>query len=43
MFVDPDEFMIATIYATQGISDPLKEFFDKIIRNPDIEMDMTFF
>ena len=41
--VDPDEFMIATIYAAQGISDPRKELFDKIIRNPDIEMDMTFF
>lgn len=41
--VDPDEFMIATIYAAQGVSDPLKGFFDKIIRAPDIAMDMTFF
>lgn len=41
--VDPDEFMIATIYAAQGVSDPLKGFFNKIIRDPDIAMDMTFF
>ena len=41
--VDSDEFMIATIYAAQGVSDPLKELFSKIIRSPDIGMDMTFF
>lgn len=30
--VDPDEFMVATIYAAQGVMDPLVGCFDRIIR-----------
>lgn len=29
--VDPDELMIATIYAAQGIDEPLKTVFEKIV------------
>lgn len=29
--VDPDELMIATIYAAQGINEPLKTVFEKIV------------
>lgn len=29
--VDPDELMIATIYAAQGIEDPLKKLFEQIV------------
>ena len=31
--VDPDELMIATIYAAQGIEAPLQQAFEKIIQN----------
>jgi len=31
--VDPDELMIATIYAAQGIEAPLQQAFEKIVQN----------
>ena len=40
--VDPDEFMIATIYAAQGVMDPLIEFFAQRIQGPTMGLDMTF-
>ena len=40
--VDPDEFMIATIYAAQGVMDPLIEFFAQKLQGPTMRLDMTF-
>lgn len=40
--VDPDEFMIATIYAAQGVMDPLIEFFAQKLQGPTMGLDMTF-
>lgn len=39
---DPDEFMIAMIYAAQGVMDPLIEFFAQRIQGPTMGLDMTF-
>ena len=33
--VDPDELMIATIYAAQGIEAPLQQAFEKIVQNEE--------
>lgn len=38
---DPDEFMIATIRAAQGVLDPLVDFFEKLIQSPQMNMGMT--
>ena len=38
---DPDEFMVATIYAAQGVMDQLVDFFDRAIQQPRLDMDMT--
>lgn len=40
--VDPDAFMVATIYAAQGIMDQLVDFFEDAIQIPPIHMDMEF-
>lgn len=40
--VDPDEFMIATIYAAQGVMDPLIEFFAQKLQGPTMGLDMIF-
>ena len=32
--VDPDAFMIATIYAAQGVMDQLVDFFEQTIERP---------
>ena len=39
--VDPDAFMIATIYAAQGVMDQLADFFEQMIDQPQIEMRTT--
>ncbi|NBI11556.1 cell filamentation protein Fic [Colidextribacter sp. OB.20] len=39
--VDPDAFMIATIYAAQGVMDQLVDFFEQTIEWPQIGMRMT--
>ena len=39
--IDPDEFMIATIYAAQGVMDPLIKFFDETIQGPIMGADMV--
>ena len=39
--VDPDAFMIATIYAAQGVMDQLVDFFEQTIERPQIGMRMT--
>ena len=36
--VDPDAFMIATIYAAQGVMDQLADFFEQMIEQPQMEM-----
>ena len=40
-FVDPDAFMIATIYAAQGVMDQLADFFEQMIEQPQMEMRTT--
>ena len=39
--VDPDAFMIATIYAAQGVTDQLADFFEQMIEQPQMEMRTT--
>ena len=39
--VDPDAFMIATIYAAQGIMDQLVDFFEQTIEQPQTGIRMT--
>lgn len=39
--VDPDAFMIATIYAAQGVMDQLIDFFEQTIEQPQLGMSMT--
>ena len=39
--IDPDEFMIATIFAAQGVMDPLIHLFEEIIEPLD-NIEMTF-
>ena len=39
--VDPDAFMIATIYAAQGVMDQLAVFFEQMIEQPQMEMRTT--
>ena len=39
--VDPDAFMIATIYAAQGVMDQLVDFFEQTIERPQMGMRMT--
>ena len=39
--VDPDAFMVATIYAAQGVKDQLVDFFEQTIERPQMEMRMT--
>ena len=39
--VDPDAFMIATIYAAQGVMDQLVDFFEQTIERPQMGMQMT--
>ena len=39
--VDPDAFMIATIYAAQGVMDQLVDFFEQTIEWPQMGMRMT--
>ena len=39
--VDPDAFMIATIYAAQGVMDQLADFFEQMIEQPQMEMRTT--
>lgn len=36
--VDPDTFMIATIYAAQGVMDQLVDFFEDAIQTPHMYM-----
>ena len=38
---DLDEFMVATIYAAQGVVDQLVDFFDRTIQQPQFNMEMT--
>ena len=38
---DPDAFMIATIYAAQGVIDQLVDFFEQTIEQPQMGMRMT--
>lgn len=38
---DPDMFMIATIYAAQGVLAPLVDFFEQAIQSRQINFDMT--
>ena len=38
--VDPDTFMIATIYAAQGVMDQLIDFFEQAIEQPGMNMGM---
>ena len=38
---DLDEFMIATIYAAQGVMDPLIKLFDETIQEPIVGADMA--
>ena len=39
--VDPDMFMIATIYAAQGVMDYLVDLFEELIQPPNMEMKLT--
>ena len=39
--VDPDAFMIATIYAAQGVMDQLADFFEQMIEQRQMEMRTT--
>ena len=39
--VDPDAFMIATIYAAQGVMDQLADFFEQMIQQPQMETRTT--
>lgn len=39
--VEPDAFMIATIYAAQGVMDQLADFFEQMIEQPQMEMRTT--
>ena len=39
--VDPDEFMIATIFAAQGVTDQLVDFFDQTISPLQMKREMT--
>ena len=39
--IDPDEFMVATIYAAQGIMDQLVDCFERTIQPPQMQMDMN--
>ena len=39
--VDPDAFMIATIYAAQGVMDQLADFFERTIERPQMGMRMN--
>lgn len=39
--VDPDEFMVATIYAAQGVMDQLVDCFDRAIQPPQLQMNMN--
>ena len=39
--VDPDAFMIATIYAAQGVMDQPADFFEQMIEQPQMEMRTT--
>lgn len=38
--VDPDEFMVATIYAAQGVMDQLVDCFEQTIQPPQLQIDM---
>ena len=38
--VDPDTFMIATIYAAQGVMDQLIDFFEDAIQIPHMSMEI---
>ena len=35
--VDPDAFMVATIYAAQGVMDQLINFFEQTIEQPEMD------
>ena len=39
--IDPDAFMVATIYAAQGVMDQLVDFFEQTIEQPQMGMRMT--
>ena len=39
--IDPDAFMVATIYAAQGGMDQLVDFFEQAIEQPQMGMRMT--
>ena len=39
--IDPDAFMVATIYAAQGGMDQLDDFFEQAIEQPQMGMRMT--
>jgi len=39
--VDPDAFIIATIYAAQGVMDQLVDFFEQTIAQPQMGMSIT--
>lgn len=39
--IDPDAFMIATIYAAQGVMDQLVDFFEEAIQSPRTDMGLT--
>jgi len=39
--VDPDAFMIATVYAAQGVMDQLVDFFEQTIERPQMGMRMN--
>lgn len=39
--VDPDAFMITTIYVAQGVMDQLVDFFKQTIERTQMEMRMT--
>lgn len=41
--IDPDEFMVAAIYAAQGVMDHLQKFFDQRIQSPSAEQDMRLY
>lgn len=39
--VDPDEFMVATIYAAQGVMDQLVDCFERAIQPMQLQMNMS--
>lgn len=39
--IDPDEFMVATSYAAQGIMDQLVDCFERTIQPPQMQIDMN--